>query len=466
VPLLAPLPSKEFRCQASRRRARSTLSYACNGRNDDGNLLSDGRWSYEWDWDGARQRGDGASPDPAQREKGGFDRAPSGRADEQNRLRRMETLPAAIAAGVPGRRIDFAYDDRSRKVRKTVRSGATYATVEADVGYLYHDWNLLREYDLQANGTVLRSYYWGVDLSGTLQVAGGVGGLVAAELDTGDGWQRPVAYGYDGNGNVTDLVSIAEGGYIARYDYDAFGNVFASGWDAAINPFRFSTKYAETDAKVGGRDLGLVYYGYRFYSPGMGRWINRDPIEERGGLNLYGFLHNDASARIDYLGLCDQEGCPNPPGLTQWDSRCCGGKPMRPMDECCGGKIYRYENDELCCGNANVGAVYARNYGVHGMPCCRSSIDGSLGTWLHIYEELGMSRRECIRHLLGARHDNPYDVRDLVEPPLNPPPINGKPGIGKGDIIEIGKIIGSTAIAEAYCRKLTCGNKRMGNGGQ
>ncbi len=48
---------------------------------------------------------------------------------------------------------------------------------------------------------------------------------------------------------------------------------------------------------------GMFYYGYRYYSPGMGRWLNRDPIGERGGLNLYGFVGNDPVNRWDYLGL-------------------------------------------------------------------------------------------------------------------------------------------------------------------
>ena len=30
----------------------------------------------------------------------------------------------------------------------------------------------------------------------------------------------------------------------------------------------------------------LAYYNYRFYNPKDGRWINRDPIAEQGGLNL------------------------------------------------------------------------------------------------------------------------------------------------------------------------------------
>jgi len=64
---------------------------------------------------------------------------------------------------------------------------------------------------------------------------------------------------------------------------------------ADVFPHRFSTKYydAETD---------LYYYGYRYYSPSLGRWISRDPIEEEGGLLLYGFCLNSQIYAIDSLG--------------------------------------------------------------------------------------------------------------------------------------------------------------------
>ena len=45
------------------------------------------------------------------------------------------------------------------------------------------------------------------------------------------------------------------------------------------------------------------YYGYRYYSTDLGRWINRDPIQERGGLNVYGFVDNEPVSRIDMWGL-------------------------------------------------------------------------------------------------------------------------------------------------------------------
>ena len=47
----------------------------------------------------------------------------------------------------------------------------------------------------------------------------------------------------------------------------------------------------------------VSYYGYRYYTPQTGRWINRDPIEERGGNNLYGFVNNDGMNSYDKFGL-------------------------------------------------------------------------------------------------------------------------------------------------------------------
>ncbi len=43
----------------------------------------------------------------------------------------------------------------------------------------------------------------------------------------------------------------------------------------------------------------MYYYGFRYYLPGLGRWLNRDPIGERGGYNLYGFTFNAPTIYID-----------------------------------------------------------------------------------------------------------------------------------------------------------------------
>jgi RHS repeat-associated protein len=49
--------------------------------------------------------------------------------------------------------------------------------------------------------------------------------------------------------------------------------------------------------------IDLYYYGYRFYSAYLCRWLNRDPIGEEGGLNLYAFCGNDGVNRWDLLGM-------------------------------------------------------------------------------------------------------------------------------------------------------------------
>lgn len=77
-----------------------------------------------------------------------------------------------------------------------------------------------------------------------------------------------------------------------------------SGPQSAQNPFRFSTKLTE-------EDIGLVYYGYRYYAPGTARWTTRDSIGERGGLNPYGFVYNNPINGVDTDGR-QYQGWPRP----------------------------------------------------------------------------------------------------------------------------------------------------------
>src|SRR5207247_1577847 len=48
----------------------------------------------------------------------------------------------------------------------------------------------------------------------------------------------------------------------------------------------------------------ILYYGFRYYDPSTGCWLNRDPAGEAvGGINLYGFARNWPVGGHDYLGL-------------------------------------------------------------------------------------------------------------------------------------------------------------------
>ena len=53
---------------------------------------------------------------------------------------------------------------------------------------------------------------------------------------------------------------------------------------------------------------GMQHSGWRYYTPGLGRWLSRDPIGENGGVNLLAIAANDAVGRVDAVGL-DMAAC-------------------------------------------------------------------------------------------------------------------------------------------------------------
>jgi len=185
----------------------------------------------------------------------------------------------------------YFYDYLGRRIRKSVHvldgSGSDYV-----VAWVYSGWNKVEERETVGSTTTVKNFVWGLDLSESLEGAGGIGGLLAAVDQSG----AASIFAYDGNGNVSELVAAVGGGVSAHYEYDAFGDVIlALGVLASENNYRFSTKYADDET-------GFVYYGYRYYDSATGRWVNRDPIGESGGANLYGMVGNNPIDRFDVLG--------------------------------------------------------------------------------------------------------------------------------------------------------------------
>ncbi len=185
------------------------------------------------------------------------------------------------------------YDYMGRRVKKSLSSynGTDWSETSITL-FVYDGWNLIQELDgTQTTPTVQKSYAWGLDLSQSLQGAGGVGGLLAMTDGT-----STYLYCYDGNGNVGQMIDTS-GSLVANYQYDPFGKmIYSDGLLKDNNPFGFSTKYADPET-------GLYYYGYRYYSSELGRWLRRDPIGGIGEFDLYLFNLNNAIGHIDVLGL-------------------------------------------------------------------------------------------------------------------------------------------------------------------
>ena len=110
-------------------------------------------------------------------------------------------------------------------------------------------------------------------------------------------------YSIDGNKNVSELVSSADGSISAHYEYAPFGEVILSSGDLALNnPFRFSSEYADDT-------LSLVYYNYRHLDPATGRWTQRDAVERHLAETLMLYANNSPIALYDVIGLsCNKFG--------------------------------------------------------------------------------------------------------------------------------------------------------------
>lgn len=238
--------------------------------HDDGNLTDDGKWSYEW--------------------------------NGENRLMAMESLSLTNGAT----RLEFTYDYMGRRISKKLfaYNGSSFDP-ERTSFFLYDGWNLISETEFNPQSEVVsrQCYTWGLDLTKTLQGAGGVGGLLSqTSINSTTNTYYPVC---DANGNVSDYVD-AFGNVVAHFEYDAFGRVtdetIASGLDGRLFALRFSSKYEDVETD-------LNYYGFRFYGAEMGRWLNRDPIGERGGVNIFRCTHNDLVNFIDILGLEEDPCC-------------------------------------------------------------------------------------------------------------------------------------------------------------
>lgn len=233
----------------------------------DGDLTNDGLYSYSW--------------------------------DAENRLINITSLASVPTNAAAHEVWSYLPDGRWSQMIVSKSDGTGYSSVSTN-RFLWDGQVLAAE--VAPNNTLIRSYMRGTDLSDSPQGAGGAGGLL--EVSYYGEVTTNCFVAYDGNGNVVALLNAADGSVAANYEYDPFGQTIRqTGPMASANPLRFSTQYADDNVKN-------VKYLYRVYSPSMGRWLSKDPMQDRGGLNLYGFVGNLPLSQVDVNGMAE---------LNLWD---------------------------------------------------------------------------------------------------------------------------------------------------
>lgn len=215
--------------------------------------------------------------------------------DEENRL--VSVSPNVASNG--SFRISFDYDFKNRRTASVCEmfdAASSQWNVLERRDWLYDGWNLVWEnvvsYSSGVTNTLCRKYWWGCDISGSLDGgAGGIGGLLAVSCN--GNFCFPL---YDAMGNIVCYVD-ENGSEVARFSYSPFGDCIAeNGGMSHMFPFRFSTKYFEPR-------FNAYFFGQRYYSPKLMRWFTPDPGEERGGGNLYAFCCNAPTCSFDPNGL-------------------------------------------------------------------------------------------------------------------------------------------------------------------
>jgi len=108
-------------------------------------------------------------------------------------------------------------------------------------------------------------------------------------------------YTRDHLGSVRELCD-GSGNKLTRYSYDPYGRTTASYISGSTNAtFQYARMYTHQTS-------GLYLTKYRAYDPNTGRWLSRDPIGIRGGINLYGYVGNDPIYWNDPSGLTPAPG--------------------------------------------------------------------------------------------------------------------------------------------------------------
>ncbi|MCK4982462.1 MAG: hypothetical protein KAS17_06040, partial [Victivallaceae bacterium] len=244
----------------------------------DGDMTSDGTWDFTW--------------------------------NAENRL---------IVAEKSDAKLEFKYDYMGRRVEKKVYSGSTGNwTLDTHLKFVYNGYEQIEELNGANSDAILKKRIWGLN-------------KIIADIHSSTAYY---ALG-DANKNITEYLNSA-GTIQAHYEYSPFGKITTkTGTMQNDFDYRFSSEVYDSETT-------LVYYNFRYYSPTLGRWLSRDPIEEEGGFNLYTMVHNNPVSSWDQLGLF----------------ACCDCIKYDPAKACCEGDVIIAAQSKAACDQAR-GALSA-----------------------------------------------------------------------------------------------------------
>jgi len=168
------------------------------------------------------------------------------------------------------------YDYGSDGKRRTRETSTSYSW------YNWAGWNVVNE---EGSGNVLERTY--------IHDPGKVVGTILAHSQgtnpsTGT-WRYYLQDNIGSTRNLTDDSKVEKG----RYWYYPYGDIYSQSGEGIR--YKFTGKEWDDDAQ-------MYYFPYRYYSPGIARWISRDPSGMVDGPNLYAYVGANPVNGTDPLG--------------------------------------------------------------------------------------------------------------------------------------------------------------------
>lgn len=195
-----------------------------------------------------------------------------------------DPLNRLIEVSSEKKKINFAYDPLGRRLSKIVYTSTAYGWKETmRENYLYHGQNEIGAFATSSHPKNLRVLGLAKYKNNPATVGIELEGQIFA----------PVV---DAQGNVRRLVDLDSATVASRYDFTAFGEERTKdSKEDTFTPWRFASKRLDPE-------LGLIYFGKRYYDPEFARWITTDPAGLADSANLYQYVFNNPFRYIDQNG--------------------------------------------------------------------------------------------------------------------------------------------------------------------